>query len=250
MTEMELMIDFYLDLGRQGPGSMSDTINALAFTDLRSKCDLKIADIGCGTGSQTLDLARLLNGHVTAVDLSGLFLEKLRSKAEIQKVSHKIDTLEASMEDLPFEEESLDVIWSEGAIYNMGFEAGIKAWKKFLKKGGYLAVSEISWKSKDRPEKLEAHWRGEYPEIDLPSEKIKLLEENGYSLSAFFFLSQLSWIEWFYKPMYDRFEPFLEKHGHSEQAKAIVAAEKKEIRFYEEYHQYYGYGFYIAKRVS
>ena len=39
--------------------------------------------------------------------------------------------LAASMEDLPFESSYFDLIWSEGAIYNIGFEKGIKTWKPF-----------------------------------------------------------------------------------------------------------------------
>ena len=38
------------------------------------------------------------------------------------------------MDALPFQEEELDLIWSEGAIYNIGFERGMNEWNKFLKK--------------------------------------------------------------------------------------------------------------------
>jgi hypothetical protein len=44
------------------------------------------------------------------------------------------------MEDLHLEASSLDLIWSEGAIYNMGFEKGLQSWHQFLKTGGYIAV--------------------------------------------------------------------------------------------------------------
>lgn len=41
------------------------------------------------------------------------------------QVKDKIDIANHSMDDLPYEHESLDMIWSEGAIYNIGFERGI-----------------------------------------------------------------------------------------------------------------------------
>jgi SAM-dependent methyltransferase len=72
------------------------------------------------------------------------FLEALEQRSEKTGLKDKISLLEKSMDELPFEKESLDLIWSEGAIYNIGFENGIKNWKKFLKPGGYLVVSEIT----------------------------------------------------------------------------------------------------------
>ena len=37
-------------------------------------------------------------------------------------LSEKVTTLCCSMDNLPFGDEEYDVIWSEGAIYNVGFE--------------------------------------------------------------------------------------------------------------------------------
>ena len=37
---------------------------------------------------------------------------------------------------------ALDLIWSEGAIYNIGFEQGVRDWRPFLKEGGVLVASE------------------------------------------------------------------------------------------------------------
>ena len=45
----------------------------------------------------------------------------------------------------------IDLIWSEGAVYTIGFERGINEWYKFLKHGGYIAISEASWFAKNRP---------------------------------------------------------------------------------------------------
>lgn len=144
MTEMELLIDFHKDAERQGPGSNEDTLRALSFIDLDKKRQLKVADFGCGSGAQTIALAQNLNAKITAVDLFPEFLEKLNSNAEKLGLQDKIITLEKSMDDLPFEKDEFDLIWSEGAIYIIGFEEGIKKWKEYLKIGGYIALSEIT----------------------------------------------------------------------------------------------------------
>jgi SAM-dependent methyltransferase len=159
-----------------------------------------------------------------------------------------VTTLEKSMDDLPFDSEEFDIIWSEGAIYNIGFEAGVKNWKDYLKTGGYLCVSEVTWITNSRPKELEDFWLQEYPEIDTASGKIKLLEDHGFTLAGYFYLKQDSWIENYYKPMEKRFSSFLERHDHSEMAQNVVKEYKDEIDHYQTYKDYYSYGFYIARK--
>ena len=137
------------------------------------------------------------------------------------------------MDGLPFNNEEFDIIWSEGAIYNIGFENGVKKQKDYLKIGGYLAVSEITWITNYRPKEIEIFWTKEYPEIDIASNKIKILENNGYSLVGYFYLRQDSWIEGYYKPMEGRFEAFLERNNNSELAKKVIKENKAEIELYQ-----------------
>jgi len=248
MTELELIIDLHKNSERQGPGSEEETLKALEFMNLPSDRNLKIADIGCGSGGQTITLSQNLNGEITAVDLFPEFLDELNEKSEKLGFKEKIVTLEKSMDDLPFNSEELDVIWAEGAIYNIGFENGVKKWKDYLKIGGYLAVSEITWITNSRPSEIEDFWTQEYPEIDVASNKIKILENNGYTLVGYFYLTQNSWIDNFYKPMEERFEAFLERNNNSELARKVVKENKYEIELYQKYKDYYNYGFYIARK--
>jgi SAM-dependent methyltransferase len=131
----------------------------------------------------------------------------------------------------------------------MGFESGISAWRRFLKPGGTLIVSEITWLSATRPPKIQSHWDSEYPEIDVASAKIGILERYGYSPEAYFVLPTRCWLENYYRPMQCSFDEFLERHGRSKEAMATVEAEKNEIALYEEYCAYYSYGVYVAKKA-
>ncbi len=88
---------------------------------------LKIADIGCGTGASTTLLPKELDAEITAVDFLPEFLDELQTRAKDHGVAEKITTLSCSMDALPFSDEEFDVIWPEGAIYNMGFENGVSA---------------------------------------------------------------------------------------------------------------------------
>ncbi|SHN59867.1 class I SAM-dependent methyltransferase [Desulfovibrio litoralis] len=250
--QMQLLIDLHKSNLRQGPGGEAETKKMLKLADIDKSKPLKIADIGCGTGNSSILLAKELNAQITAVDFLPEFLEVLQSQAKAHKehkVAEKITTLNCSMDSLPFATEEFDLIFSEGAIYNMGFEAGVADWKRFLKPGGKLIVSEITWLTAKRPQELQAHWDAEYPEIDVASAKIKILEQHGYCLEAYFYLPVHCWKDNYYLPMQKGFDAFLERNGQSTQAKEIVEGEKAEIALYEKYSDYYSYGVYIARKL-
>jgi cyclopropane fatty-acyl-phospholipid synthase-like methyltransferase len=248
VNDFQLLVDLHRRATRQGPGGEAETKRALELTGLDRSRHLKIADIGSGTGASTILLAKELDADITAVDFLPGFLDELQIRADDHGVADRITTLNCSMDDLPFTVGEFDVIWSEGAIYNMGFEAGVSAWSRFLKPGGKLIVSEITWLSATRPLEPQSHWEREYPEIDVASAKIGILERHGYSPEAFFVLPMHCWLENYYRPMQSRFDAFLERHGWSNSAKAIVEAEKHEIALYEKYSAYYSYGVFMAKK--
>ena len=249
MDDLKLLIDLHKDAERQGPGGVQETSKAIQLAKLDKAGPLKIADIGCGTGASTLELACQLNAHITAVDFLPEFIDILKENASKEEMADKIHPLVCSMEDLPFGDEEYDVIWSEGAIYNMGFEHGIMAWRRFLKPGGKLIVSEITWSTGKRPRELQEYWENEYPEIDTASAKIKLLEDNGYSLISYFLLPEHCWLENYYRPLQRSFDGFLKRNNHSQEARALVSAEEKEIAVYEKYKEFYSYGVYIATKL-
>lgn len=246
----DLLIDLHKDADRQGPGGDEQTRLALRLADLADQTEkFSVADIGCGTGPSTMVLAADLNAHITAVDLFPDFLSALETRAARQGLSEKISTLACSMDDLPFAGSSLDIIWTEGSIYNLGFAKGIDYLKQFIKPGGILAVSEITWLTQERPDQLTAHWDSEYPEIGTAAEKIGILEKNGFIVQGYFPLSESCWLDNYYVPMENRFDDFLARHD-SEDARSIVAAERHEIELFRQYHSYFSYGFYVAQKAQ
>lgn len=247
--DLDLLIDLHLGNPRQGPGGDDQTRLAARLAGLdEAPGPLRIADIGCGTGASALVLAADLDAEITAVDLSRKFLDGLEARAVERGLADRITPLECSMDGLPFGKDSLDAVWSEGAVYNMGFENGIRYFREFLKPGGVLAVSEITWLTHGRPPEIERHWNAEYPGIATAGEKIRILGENGYALEGYFPLPETCWTDNYYTPLEAGFEAFLARHA-SEEAGAIVEAERAEIALYRKYNRCYGYGFYVARRV-
>ena len=250
MDDLKLLIDLHIAANRQGPGGDAETRRAIELTGLSERRNLKVADIGCGTGASTLVLAERLDADIVAVDFLQEFLDALRLRAAQAGVADRIETLHASMDALPIEPGSLDGIWSEGAIYNMGFENGVRQWGRFLKPGGVIAVSELTWLTASRPAELEEHWRSQYAEVATASSKMAVLERNGYTPIGYFPLAQHCWLDAYYLPMQRRFPAFLAKHGSNAAARAVVAAEELEIALYAQYRDYVGYGFYMARKTD
>lgn len=250
MDDYTLLIDLHKQGHRQGPGGDAETELSLNIAMIDRGAPLKIADIGCGTGGSTLLLAQLLKkSHITAVDFLQDFLDVLNKEAESTGVADRISTLACSMADLPFADEEFDVIWSEGAIYNIGFEKGVKDWRHYLKADGLLVASEITWISDSRPAEIQTHWDNEYPEINLASAKIRILEKHGYSPIGYFVLPEHCWLDEYYRPMQARFDAFLSRNSNSKEACEIVAAERHEIDLYERNKAHFSYGVYIARKL-
>lgn len=253
--ELQLVADFDFDHdrglfftpNRQGPGSQQVTRQALSFIGELSD-NAKIADIGCGSGGQTITLAENTKGQITAIDLFPKMITLLKERAIHHGLSDRISGIAVSMENLPFEPGELDLIWAEGSIYNIGFERGLREWKQFLKPGGMIAVSEVSWLTNTRPDEIEQFWNFNYAEIDTISNKIKKMEEAGYSPVAHFILPEYCWLDCFYKPMQENIPLFLEKYKNSKPAQQLVQRELDEIDYYRKYKSYYGYVFYIGMK--
>lgn len=245
--DFDLICEFFSTIPRQGPGSPETTRNALRFIDHLNERST-ICDLGCGTGGQTMVMAQNAPGQITGIDLFPRFINQFNENAKQLNLDHRVKGMVGSMDNLPFEDESIDLIWSEGAIYNIGFERGINEWRRFLKTGGYIAVSEASWFTKTRPEEVFTYWNDAYPEIDLISTKVKQMEEAGYVPISTFIIPEECWTTHFYVPQEEALNRFLEKHRGNKSAEELVRYLQSESEMYSKYKEFYGYAFYIGRK--
>ncbi len=152
------------------------------------------------------------------------------------------------MFELPYGPATFDVIWSEGAIYIIGLEKGLREWRPVLKQGGYLAASHISWLESDVPEEPKRFWEEEYPAIRTISENLDTFERAGYTNIGHFALPESAWWDDYYLPIEERLIHLREKYQDSAAARATIDNMQREIDLYRRYSDYYGYVFYIARR--
>lgn len=246
--DFDLICEYFSLLDRQGPGSPEITIKALHFVDNLPK-NAKIADVGCGSGGQTLVLAQHTTGQITGVDLFPVFIDQLNERAKPRGLESRVKGIVGTMENLPFQAEELDLIWSEGAIYFMGFERGLREWRKFLKPGGYVAVSEASWFTPERPDEINQFWLDAYPGIDTVPNKMAQMQNAGYIPVASFILPDNCWTDHFYVPQAEAQKKFLTKHAGNKNAEDFIANQRHEEDLYARYKNYYGYAFYIGRKA-
>jgi len=140
----------------------------------------RILDIGCGSGVPTMELATLGRGEVIGIDIDQSALDKLTGKIREAGFSDRVQAVNCSILDMPFPDESFDLIWSEGSIFVVGFKRGIQDWKRFLKTGGFMVIHD------------------EKGDVE---EKLRQISQCGYKLLGYFILSEETWWTEYFAPL-------------------------------------------------
>lgn len=247
MEGMEYFYELFRSLPRGGPGDVKSTREAFSFLKNLPSEPL-ILDIGCGHGIQTLELARISNAKIIALDNYQPFLDILMKNAAKEGLQTRIIPKNQSMLEMDFKDGSFDVIWSEGALYFMGFQNGVNRCHRLLKQNGYLAVTEAVLLLPHPPTPVQELWDNEYNDIKDIQSNITLIENQGFTVLSHFTLPKSSWIDEYYTPLQKSINELKKKYHDTAEALRVFEECEKEIKIYHSYSDYYGYEFFIMQK--
>ena len=244
----DLLYEIHAGMERQGIGSPEMTVKALSFLDSPNNI-LRVADLGCGTGGQTMVLLQNIPGKITAVDIYPKFIDVLNDNATKLNLRERVNGIVGNILELPFQKEEFDLIWSEGVIDSIGFEKGVTHWSGFLKKNGYIAVTCPSWIADKHPVEVEKFWTDAGSQLDTIEHNISIMQKSDYNIVAAFTLSENCWMNYF-NPRDKANNELLKKYPGNKTLEEYIKSDNYEMELYLKYKQYYGYVFYIGKKIS
>ncbi|MDD4126427.1 MAG: class I SAM-dependent methyltransferase [Methanomicrobium sp.] len=243
------VFNIFESLPRLGAGDDEHTKKAFLIISEQLKGGLKILDLGCGKGSQTMALARLCPScEITASDIYRPYLDSVDGKIAAAGFNKRVRTLCASMDKLPFEEESFDIIWAEGCASIIGIENALNYWKKFIRPGGYIMISDIFWFTKNpsvEPQKFFAEF---HPAMMSEDKGFDIVKNAGLKLAASFRLPTEVWEESFYGILRKNFGELEEKFSGNCDAMAVIEGLKRQTNLYDNYSDEFGNTYLIMRK--
>jgi SAM-dependent methyltransferase len=239
--------EVYESLPRGGPGDPGSARRALALmNDLPA--GPRVLDLGCGPGRGSTELARLTGGRVTALDRRAPFVRQQAAAARQSGLANRLDPICADMRAAPFAAASFDLVWSEGALYNVGFVEGLVVCRDLVRPGGYVAVSEAVWTVADPPDEIRDWWHAAYPEIASIEAKAADVAGAGLDVIAHFTLPASAWSDCYYSPIRERLSALRTAWARDEYGLAVMAELDTEMAMFERWGHTYSYEFFVGRR--
>jgi ubiquinone/menaquinone biosynthesis C-methylase UbiE len=189
----------------------------------------RILDVGCGSGVPTIELAKLSDGEVIGIDTDESLLEKLSGKIQEEGFSDRVKIKKCSLFEIDFPDESFDIVWAEGSISIIGFERGLRDWKRLLKTNGFLVIHD---------------------DIKNMPDKLKKIPNSGYKLINHFSLPESAWWTEYYKPLEIQIKELRVKYENDPEALKILEKYQNEIDTVKKNPTKYGSVFYVMQKTT
>ncbi len=236
----------FADMDKLSPGE--DSLSLYVLRSLPQHHFEVVVDAGCGAGRQTIALAGELKTPIHAVDSYEPFLNRLERRAQKKGLAHLVRIHCMNMKDIPSVFPTVDLLWSEGAAYNIGFANALSTWAKAIKPNGFAVLTELCWLREQIPNAVREFFRSDYPDMQSVPQNIAIAEEAGYKIFNTYTLPREAWV----KDYYDVLEPRAKSLvNHSDVAVSDFAVETlKEIETFKISQDSYGYVFFVLQRSN
>jgi len=244
-----IFFELYESLPRQGPGNRVCAARALAFCH-----DLPptpaVLDLGCGVGGQTIHLAELTSGTIVAIDSHAPSIERLRATVSEIGLSQRMSAEVGDMADPGLPPASFDLVWSEGALYNIGIEKALRICHGLLRPGAYLAFTDAIWRKDNPPPEVKESFELDYPTMGKIDDILATINRSGFSMIGHFTLPDEAWWDDFYTPMEIHIKELRGKYADNDEALAVLDQLAREPEMHRKYSDCYAYEFFVTRRVE
>ena len=244
MASEDAFLLFFRGLARNAPGTDEATLRALRCCELPR--EPVVYDMGAGTGSSALVLAEALQSRVVAVDLLSQSLGELTTRAQRRGIDSLIEARQADILELEVEPGSVDLIWCEGAIYAVGWEAALTTWRPWLGDDGYLVVSEAVWAAGPRAPQAVEFWERGYPQIGTAEDVGTRVRDAGFDVVETFVLEAQGWDD-YYDPLRQRTSLVLQSDRADSDVGDVAREVQREIAIRDDYGSSVDYQFFVLR---
>ncbi|UJR86225.1 class I SAM-dependent methyltransferase [Sandaracinus amylolyticus] len=239
IATMDALFRLYDRLALLAPGD-DETSRAALRRVMPLPPRARVLDIGCGTGrSARMIAAEQPDAEVIAIDVHPPFLEEAARGAP-----PSLRTRNESMDALSDPDESVDLIWSEGAAYVMGFEAALRSWRRVMRPGAHAVVSELCW-LRAPSETARAFWAEAYPDMTNVEGTTRRAQSAGLEVIETLVLPERAW-DAYYAPLEARCDAL----ASDPTMHAAIESARREIALWRATRGEYGYVMLVMRRVS
>ncbi|WP_287521771.1 cyclopropane-fatty-acyl-phospholipid synthase family protein [Okeania sp. SIO2C2] len=120
------------------------TVETIAQTLEKIDQNSRVIDLGAGYGGAARYLAKTYGCFVCCLNLSQLQNQRNSQLNQEQNLSHLVEVTQGSFEDIPYADNSFDIVWSQDAIVHSGDRRLVfPEIKRILKPGGELIFTVV-----------------------------------------------------------------------------------------------------------
>ena len=199
-----------------------------AFEMLPKMENPSILDIGCGSGTPTIELAKLSNGEITGIDINQAAIDRFKLKIEKEDLSSRIKILNRSIYYTDFSAESFNLIWDEGVLHILNIKKSLVECNRVLKPNGFLVVGEgIKWINNN----------------------LEVFPKYGFNLINKFLLPEECWWREYYLPMEKKIKELRSKFKKYKELENLKPYER-EINMVKKNPKEFDCAFYIFQKLN